>query len=250
MLYQLSYPGVQSQRYGVLPRTARPPSTVLRTMTLRTTTRRACAAVLLVAAGTGLAACGDSKKDSASVKYTDVAGVKVGYATDLKKKPKIDIPDTLPPTTLIKKDIVVGTGPTVKTGDALTAQYVGVAWSGNNQFDASWDRGGKPATFTLAKGSVIDGWTEGLPGMKVGGRRLLIIPPAKGYGDQGQGTDIPAGETLVFVVDATKTAKAPPTPTTPAGGASSQLSQEQIQQAIQQAQAGGGAASGGTTTAP
>ncbi|MBO9531591.1 MAG: FKBP-type peptidyl-prolyl cis-trans isomerase [Solirubrobacteraceae bacterium] len=207
-------------------------------MTLRTTTRRACVAVLCVAAGTALAACGDDKDSASTVKYTDVAGVQVGNATDLKVKPKINIPDEVPPTMLIKKDIVVGTGPTVKTGDALSAQYVGVAWSGNKQFDASWDRGKDPTTFTLAKGSVIDGWTEGLPGMKVGGRRLLIIPPAKGYGDQGQGTDIPAGETLVFVVDATKTAKAPKTDTSASSGAASGISEEQLQQAIQ-AQTGG-----------
>lgn len=213
-------------------------------MTLRTTTRRACAAVLLTAAGLSLAACGSDSKEAAKVSYTDISGVNVAGATDLKKKPKIDIPDELPPSTLIKKDIVVGKGPLVKSGDALTAQYVGVAWSLNKQFDASWDRGGKPTTFTLAKGSVIDGWTEGLPGMRVGGRRLLIIPPAKGYGDQGQGTDIPAGETLVFIVDATKTAKAPKTDTTASSGAgSSGLTEEQLQQAIQ-------AQTGGATAAP
>lgn len=206
-------------------------------MTLRTTTRRACVAILCVSAGTALAACGDDKDSASSVKYTDVAGVQVGNATDLKTKPKINIPDVLPPTTLVKKDIVVGTGATVRTGDALTAQYVGVAWSGNKQFDASWDRGKEPTTFTLAKGSVIDGWTEGLPGMKVGGRRLLIIPPAKGYGDQGQGTDIPAGETLVFVVDATKTAKAPKTDTSASTGGAD-ISEEELQQAIE-AQTGG-----------
>ncbi|MEH3055133.1 MAG: FKBP-type peptidyl-prolyl cis-trans isomerase [Patulibacter minatonensis] len=211
-------------------------------MTLRTTTRRAAAAVLLVAAGTGLAACGDDPKDSAKVTYTDVAGVKVGNATDLKSKPKIDIPDVLPPKTLVKKDIVVGTGATVKSGDSLTAQYVGVAWGGNNQFDASWDRGKDPTSFTLAKGSVIDGWTEGLPGMKVGGRRLLIVPPAKGYGDQAQGADIPAGETLVFIVDAVKTAKAPKTDTSAAAGGAggaSGLTDEQLQQALQNAQVQG-----------
>ncbi|MFT4036046.1 MAG: FKBP-type peptidyl-prolyl cis-trans isomerase [Patulibacter sp.] len=200
-------------------------------MILRTTTRRACAAVLLVGAGTTLAACGSDSKDAAKVTYTDVAGVKVGNATDLKSKPKINIPDELPPTKLIKKDIVVGSGPVVKTGQALTAQYVGVAWGSNTQFDASWDRGKEPSTFTLAKGSVIDGWTEGLPGMRVGGRRLLIIPPSKGYGDQGQGTDIAAGETLVFVVDAKKVAKAAATDTS--SSASSGLTQEQLQQAIQ-----------------
>lgn len=211
-------------------------------MTLRTTTRRVCAAVLLTAAGISLAACGSDEKDTAKVSYTDISGVNVAGATDLKKKPKIDIPDELPPKTLIKKDIVVGKGPLVKSGDALTAQYVGVAWSTNKQFDASWDRGGKPTTFTLAKGSVIDGWTEGLPGMRVGGRRLLIIPPAKGYGDQGQGADIQGGETLVFIVDATKTAKAPKTSSSAASSsAASGLTEQQLQQAIQ-AQQGGTAA--------
>lgn len=239
MLYQLSYPGVSTQGNGVVRRTARRAGRFPRTMTLRTTPRRAYAAVLLAAAAsTGLAACGSDDKEASKVSYTDVAGVKVAYANDLKKKPKIDIPDVLPPKTLIKKDIVVGTGPTVKSGDALTAQYVGVAWSGNNQFDASWDRGKDPTTFTLAKGSVIDGWTEGLPGMKVGGRRLLIIPPAKGYGDQGQGADIPGGETLVFIVDATKTAKAPKTDAAAGGAGASGLTQEQLEQAIQ-AQTGG-----------
>lgn len=210
-------------------------------MTLRTTTRRACAAVLLTAAGIGLAACGSDDKDAPKVSYTNISGVNVGGATDLKKKPKIDIPDELPPKGLVKKDIVVGKGPLVKSGDALTAQYVGFAWSTNKQFDASWDRGGEPTTFTLAQGSVIDGWTEGLPGMRVGGRRLLIIPPAKGYGDQGQGADIPGGETLVFIVDATKTAKAPKTDAAASGAASSGLTEEQLQQAIQ-AQTGGTAA--------
>jgi peptidylprolyl isomerase len=206
-------------------------------MTLRTTTRLACAAVLLAASGAGLTACGSDDSAATKVNTTTVAGINVANATDLKSKPKIDVPDVLPPKSLVKKDIVVGKGPLVKPGDALTAQYVGVAWSGNNQFDASWDRGGKPTTFTLAKGSVIDGWTEGLPGMHVGGRRLLVIPPAKGYGDQGQGTDIPAGETLVFIVDATKTAKAPKSAAATAGSASSTLTDAQLQQAIQ-AQAG------------
>ena len=210
-------------------------------MTLRTTTRRVCAAFLLVAAGTSLAACGDDEKSAtATTPKTLIEGVNVGNATDLKKKPIIDIPDELPPTgdKIIKKDIVVGTGPTVKTGDELTAAYVGQAWSTNKQFDASWDRPEKAIPFTLAKGSVIDGWTEGLPGMKVGGRRLLIVPPSKGYGDQGQGTDIPGGETLVFIVDAKSTKKGAPAPSTPAGGVTGAegMTQEQLQQAIQGAQ--------------
>lgn len=214
-------------------------------MTFRTTPRRAVATLLLAAVGTSLAACGDDEKTTASTPKTNIQGVYVGSAEDLTKKPQIDIPDELPPTgnKIIKKDIVVGTGPTVKTGDELTARYVGQAWSTNKQFDASWDRDQKEIPFTLAKGSVIDGWTEGLPGMKVGGRRLLIVPPSKGYGDQGQGQDIPGGETLVFIVDAKKTKKGQPV-AAPAGGAAGgadQLSQEQLQQAIQQAQQQGAA---------
>lgn len=212
-------------------------------MTLRTTTRRACATILFVAAGTALASCGDDSSSSkAKGPVTTIDNVSITNAKDLKVKPGIDIADVLPGTTLIKKDIVVGTGATVKTGDSLTARYVGVAWGSNEQFDASWDRKGQEEIpFTLAKGSVIDGWTEGLPGMKVGGRRLLIVPPAKGYGDQGQGTSIPGGETLVFIVDAKKTEKAPKADPAAAagGGATSQVDQEALQQALQEAGAGG-----------
>lgn len=213
-------------------------------MTFRTTPRRAVATLLLAAVGTSLAACGDDEKTTASTPKPNYEGVYVGNAEDLTKKPKIVIPDELAPTgnKIIKKDIVVGTGPTVKTGDELTARYVGQAWSTDKQFDASWDRAEKEIPFTLAKGSVIDGWTEGLPGMKVGGRRLLIVPPSKGYGDQGQGQDIAGGETLVFIVDAKKTKKGQPVAAPAAGGAGDQISQEQLQQALQQAQQQGGAA--------
>lgn len=219
-------------------------------MTLRTTTRRAGAAVLLAAAGTSLAACGSSKTSASNVPVTKVDGINVGYAKDLSKKPQINIPDILPPTKLVKTDIVVGTGPLVKTGDSLTARYVGVSWSTNTQFDASWDRAQKEIPFTLSKGSVIDGWTQGLPGMHVGGRRLLIVPAAQGYGDQGQGTTIAAGETLVFIVDAKKTAKAAPAATTPSTASSSQLSQAQLQAALAQAQAQGGSGSAGGAGTP
>ncbi len=212
-------------------------------MTLRTSTRRVAAAFLIAAAGTSLAACGDDEKTaSATTPAIKVEGINVGNAEDLKKKPAIDIPDVLPPSgdKIITKDIVVGTGPTVKKGDELTARYVGVAWSSNKQFDASWDRPEKAIPFTLAQGSVIDGWTQGLPGMKVGGRRLLIVPPSKGYGDQGQGTDIAGGETLVFIVDAEKTKKGAPV-AAPAGGGADAATQAQIQQALEQAQAQGAA---------
>ena len=79
-------------------------------------------------------------------------------------------------------------------------QYVGASWSTGQQFDASWD-GGEPFTFELGAGGVIPGWDEGLVGMRKGGRRLLVIPAAKGYGPQGQPPDIGPNETLIFVVD-------------------------------------------------
>ena len=82
----------------------------------------------------------------------------------------------------------------------MTVQYVGVSYSTGEQFDASWDRG-SPAQFQLSEGQLIQGWIEGIPGMKVGGRRLLVIPPTLGYGTQGQPPDIGPNETLVFVID-------------------------------------------------
>ena len=80
-------------------------------------------------------------------------------------------------------------------------QYVGISWSTGKQFDASWDRGAQPFQFPLGQGQVISGWDEGIPGMKVGGRRILVIPPDQGYGAAGAPPDIAPNETLVFVVD-------------------------------------------------
>jgi peptidylprolyl isomerase len=122
--------------------------------------------------------------------------------TDLSKKPKVDVPDQ-PVTTLEKKDIVVGKGPAAKAGDSVEVQYVGVAQSTGKEFDASWDRG-QPFVFPLGQGQVIPGWDEGIVGMKVGGRRELVIPPDQAYGAQGAPPDIGPNETLVFVVDLKK----------------------------------------------
>jgi peptidylprolyl isomerase len=85
-------------------------------------------------------------------------------------------------------------------GDRVTVHYVGVAHSTGEQFDASWDRG-EPLSFQLGTGRVIAGWDQGLQGMKVGGRRQLIIPPGLAYGDRGAGNAIAPGETLIFVCD-------------------------------------------------
>jgi peptidylprolyl isomerase len=120
--------------------------------------------------------------------------------TDLTTKPTI----TPPPeqaTDLTCLDHVVGTGEEVPAGATIKAHYVGVLRKDGTQFDASWDRG-EPSEFSLD--AVIPGWTQGIPGMKVGGRRELTIPPELGYGEQGQPPDIGPNETLIFVVDLEK----------------------------------------------
>jgi peptidylprolyl isomerase len=118
-----------------------------------------------------------------------------------ESKPQVKVPDGPPPCKLVIEDIVKGTGDEAKTTSTVTVQYVGVAWSTKKQFDSSWDRG-QPATFPLNQ--VIPGWTQGIPGMKVGGRRELVIPPDLGYGAAGSPPDIGPGETLVFVIDLLK----------------------------------------------
>jgi peptidylprolyl isomerase len=115
-------------------------------------------------------------------------------------KPDVTIPAGDPPTTLVAEDLVVGDGTEAKAGKAVMVHYVGVAWSTQKQFDASWDRGDS-FDFRLGAGQVIQGWDEGVQGMKVGGRRRLTIPPDMGYGSRGAGGVIKGGETLVFVVD-------------------------------------------------
>jgi len=115
-------------------------------------------------------------------------------------RPEIDFPGGEPPSDLEITDIWVGDGPEAKAGQTVTVHYVGVAFSSGEEFDASWNRG-SPFRFPLGAGRVIAGWDRGVSGMKVGGRRQLIIPPHLGYGDRGAGGVIKPGETLIFVVD-------------------------------------------------
>ncbi|GAA5163046.1 FKBP-type peptidyl-prolyl cis-trans isomerase [Ornithinimicrobium tianjinense] len=117
-----------------------------------------------------------------------------------KAKPEIDFPGDTPPSELVVEDIEVGDGAEATPGATISAHYVGVAWSTGEEFDASWNRG-QPLTFTVGVGQVIQGWDQGLLGMKVGGRRKITIPPHLGYGDRGAGAAIKGGETLIFVVD-------------------------------------------------
>ena len=112
--------------------------------------------------------------------------------------PIVSKPAGDPPATLVTKDIIVGNGATATSASTVTAQYVLMSWKSGAVLQSSWSQG--PATFPLS--AVIPGWQQGIPGMKVGGRRLLVVPPALGYGTAGSGPVGP-NETLVFVVDLT-----------------------------------------------
>ncbi len=116
------------------------------------------------------------------------------------EKPEVDPHLGDAPTDLEITDLVVGDGAEAKAGSTVSVHYVGVAHSTGEEFDASFNRGA-PLQFRLGIGQVISGWDTGVQGMKVGGRRRLVIPPHLGYGDRGAGGVIKPGETLIFVVD-------------------------------------------------
>lgn len=116
------------------------------------------------------------------------------------EKPEIDFPDSPPPSDLEVTDLSEGDGDEATAGNTVHLHYVGVSHSTGEEFDSSWNRG-DPLSFRLGSGQVISGWDQGVQGMKVGGRRQLVIPPHLGYGDRGAGGVIKPGETLIFVVD-------------------------------------------------
>ena len=115
-------------------------------------------------------------------------------------KPEVDYPEGAPPAALEITDIWEGDGPEARAGDKVKVHYVGVAYSTGEEFDASWNRG-DPLEFQLGAGRVIAGWDQGVQGMRVGGRRQLVIPAHLAYGDRGAGNVIAPGETLIFVCD-------------------------------------------------
>jgi len=146
-----------------------------------------------------------SASASPSSSTSTSSGVVVGAATvsgPLGSEPTVVIDTTAAPASqLLVKDVAVGKGKVVTAGTTVTAHYVGYGAMSGQMFDSSWSRG-EPATFPLD--GVILGWQEGLLGMKEGGRRILVIPAAQGYGDTPpEGSGIAPGETLVFVVDLT-----------------------------------------------
>ena len=117
--------------------------------------------------------------------------------------PTVKLPTGSAPTQLVVKDLKTGTGAEAKPGDQVTVQYIGVLYDNGNKFDSSYDHG-QPFSFKLGGGQVIQGWDQGVAGMKVGGRRELIIPPGLAYGAQGQPPTIPPNAALVFVIDLVK----------------------------------------------
>ena len=138
-----------------------------------------------------LTGCGDKEVSSSADNLPTVT-------TNQGEAPTIGAPSGTAPTTLVTKDIIVGTGAEALPTSTMTVHYTLMTWSNGALVESSWTSG-SPATFPLA--NVIVGWQQGIPGMKVGGRRLLVIPPDLGYGAQGGGP-IGPNETLIFVVDA------------------------------------------------
>jgi len=153
----------------------------------------------------------ENSADNALIKSTEganakssetpkTATAKTPTSGPLSKEPKVTVPTGPAPTKLVTKDLIVGTGAEAKAGQTVTVNYVGVLYKGGKEFDASWKRS-EPFSFALGKGQVIPGWDQGVAGMKVGGRRELIIPSALAYGVKGSPPTIPANAPLVFVVD-------------------------------------------------
>jgi peptidylprolyl isomerase len=165
------------------------------------TLRTGCALVASLA----LAACGSAK--APGVQLAPSAGATQASVPTTPKipaaissKPTVTPPTDCNPKQLIKKDLITGTGQTAAAGQTVTVNYVGVLCKTGKEFDSSWKRN-QPFTTALSAGSVIPGWVQGIPGMKVGGRRELIIPANLAYGKQGSGSTIPPNSALVFIVD-------------------------------------------------
>ncbi len=187
-------------------------------------------AVAAAAVALGLAACGGSSKaggimlapssgatdttiavapatTTTATSTTTTASVPTPTSGPLSKEPTISLPKTPASTKLVVTNLIKGTGTAAAKGDTLYVNYVGELYKNGKVFDASWkDTPGKTFSFVLGEGQVIPGWDQGLVGMKVGGRRELIIPPALAYKNEKQAT-IPPNSTLIFVVDLVKVTK-------------------------------------------
>jgi peptidylprolyl isomerase len=165
---------------------------------------RIIVASILALSLVALAALGALQMNSPDTSSTSSSASSAGGSTgalptvsaNAGEVPQVGAPTGTPPATLTTQDIIVGTGAEVLPTSTLTVHYYLMAWSTGQVIESSWV--GQPATFPLAQ--VVEGWQKGLPGAKVGGRRLLVLPPEMGYGAAGSGP-IGPNETLIFVVD-------------------------------------------------
>jgi FKBP-type peptidyl-prolyl cis-trans isomerase len=174
---------------------------------------RACLSLAALGATVLIAGCGGSSggegtitignentADNALIHAGEKKQVTTPTSGPLATEPKVTPPTGPAPSKLESKDLIAGTGTEAKAGDTLTVNYVGVLYKGGKEFDASWKRK-EPFEFKLGQGQVIKGWDQGLVGMKVGGRRELVIPSELAYGKTGSPPTIPANAPLVFVID-------------------------------------------------
>jgi peptidylprolyl isomerase len=178
--------------------------------------RRRYLLITLMGAALALSACGSSGSPSSSATTSTANGhtaASIGGIAPIPAAqrsptgqagtaPPVVVPSTAPPTLLEATDLIVGKGAAAAAGDTLTVQYILATYSTHDVVQSSWHS--QPFKFALGEGQVIPGWDKGLVGMRVGGRRELIIPPSLGYGDQSPGPGIAANDTLVFVIDLLK----------------------------------------------
>lgn len=190
------------------------------------TTRQGLAALAAAALGFGLAGCGTSKSPgvvlapsggatgqsvssttsstsstASTSSTTSTAAVKTPTSGPLSKQPVMPKTNGKPPRALVAKDLIKGSGAVAKKGSTVVVNYVGELFSNDKVFNNSFTAGQTFGPFQLGTGAVIPGWDKGILGMRVGGRRELIIPPNLAYGKAGSPPSIPANATLVFVVD-------------------------------------------------
>jgi peptidylprolyl isomerase len=153
---------------------------------------------VLAAFGVLAAGCGDDKATPAGS-----GGCQVQVSGDQGKKPDVTVPACAAPAALQSKDLIAGTGEAVKAGDTVTVNYTLYGWDGKKLVQSSYDAGQTFDVQSVGNAPVIDGWNQGLVGIKQGGRRLLVVPASLGYKDQGTPDgSIKPNEALVFVIDA------------------------------------------------
>jgi peptidylprolyl isomerase len=159
-----------------------------------------CTLLVVAGCGGGDSSTGSTESTTSTATEESTASTKKSEPATKKTKPKVTVPKGAPPKQLVIKELEEGTGAEAKAGDEVAVQYVGVDYKNGKEFDSSWSRH-EPFVFQLGVGQVIPGWDQGIEGMKVGGRRELIIPPELAYGEAGSPPAIGPNETLIFVVD-------------------------------------------------